>query len=154
MIKRVKKWLGIEGVQAIVDLQSTPVLSSGKLVGTIHVYSKHAETIEKIHLRLIEKYARGRGSSKLIDEYTLGEEWLTDTIQLAEEDQETLEFTLFFEPALSEMDSFENKNVLTRQLGRVAKLLKKVKSSYRLELELVVKDRAINPVVTTEVLFQ
>ncbi|NLF52776.1 MAG: hypothetical protein GX577_16740, partial [Leptolinea sp.] len=69
MLKKVKKWLGIEGVRITVDVPEDIFLHEKKVSGTLILESKQESTISQIRMRLIEKYSRGRKHNKLIDEY-------------------------------------------------------------------------------------
>src|SRR5690606_41877020 len=71
MLKKVKKWLGIEGVRITVDVPEDIFLHEKKVSGTLILESKQESTISQIRMRLIEKYSRGRKNNKLIDEYLL-----------------------------------------------------------------------------------
>ena len=73
MLGKVKNWLGIEGVKMEIETPDRVKLRDGVLKGTILFQSMSDKKVSKVKFKLIEKYTRGRGKSKLINEYTLGE---------------------------------------------------------------------------------
>ena len=151
MLKKVKKWLGIEGVRISVDIPEDVFLREKKLSGTLILESKQDSVISEIRLRLVEKYSRGRRQNKLIDEYILGAEVLEGPVHLHAEEPEEVPFDLHFQPLESEMDKLESRNILMRGVVKSAKLLRNVHSQYRLEIEADVKGMAISPLVKKEV---
>ena len=72
MIGKVKKWLGIEGVKLEINIPEGQSLGAGRINGTLHFQSLQEQTVTGVHLVLIERYSRGRGEERLIDEYELG----------------------------------------------------------------------------------
>src|SRR5690625_7901614 len=72
MFRKVKKWLGIDGVKIDVDVPEEIFLREKKISGWLIIESKQDSMIQKIRMRLEEKYSRGREQNRLIDEYELG----------------------------------------------------------------------------------
>ncbi|NUO02231.1 MAG: hypothetical protein HUU01_16630, partial [Saprospiraceae bacterium] len=72
MFGKVKKWLGIEGVKLELLLPEEVSEKEGSVEGAILFQSMNPQTVTEIRIVLIERYSRGRGSEKLIDEYELG----------------------------------------------------------------------------------
>ena len=142
MIGRVKKWLGIEGVKLEIVIAPEQRRRSGKVEGRLRFQSLNAQTVTSIRIALVEKYTRGRGKEKLIDEYELGEINLKQTIEVPAEEIVEIPFTLPFKLIKSEMDEFGDRNFL---YGRAAKAIQSVRSDYRLEAEAKVKGVALNP---------
>jgi len=151
MLKKVKKWLGIEGVRISVDIPEDVFLREKKISGTLVFESKQDSVVNEIRLRLIEKYSRGRRQHKLIDEYILGAEVLDKPIHLHANEPRHVPFDLHFVPLLSEMDAMESRNILMRGIVKSAKLLRNVNSQYRIEIEADVKGMAISPLVKKDV---
>ncbi|MBY5958432.1 hypothetical protein KUV50_09835 [Membranicola marinus] len=151
MLKKVKKWLGIEGVRISVEVPDDIFLREKKLSGSLIFESKQDSVVSELRLRLIEKYSRGRRHSKLIDEYILGAEVLDAPIHLYANEPQSIPFEVHFEPLQSEMDTLESKNILMKGLVRTAKLIRNVQSTYRLEIEADVEGMAISPLVKKEV---
>ena len=144
MIGRVKRWLGIEGVKLELDVPDE--IHSDRLIeGKLIFFSMHAQTVQLIRVRLIEKYKRGRGKHKLIDEYELGTIELSEDIPIPADELVEVDFALPFTLAQSDMDAFGEKNVVFRGIAGVAKFAKGVHSTYRLVAEAKVKGTALNP---------
>ncbi len=151
MLKKVKKWLGIEGVRINVDVPSEIFLHEKKISGLLLLESKQDSEISEIRLRLIEKYSRGRKQNKLIDEYILGTQIIQSPIRVLANEIREVPFDLYFEPLKSEMDHLESRNIILKGLVRSAKFLRKVQSQFRIEIEADVKGMAISPLVKKEV---
>ncbi len=151
MLKKVKKWLGIEGVRITVDIPEDIFLREKKVSGILVFESKQDSVVNEIRLRLIEKYSRGRRQNKLIDEYILGADVLESSIHLHANEPGHVPFDLHFIPLQSEMDALESRNILMKGIIKSAKLLRNVHSQYRLEIEADVKGMAISPLVKKEV---
>ncbi len=145
MINKVKKWLGIEGVKLELQLPDLAFEEVGAVSGKIRFYSKHEQTVQYIKLVMIEKYSRGRGKERLVDEYVLGELELDKTLIVPAEGMIEIGFTLPFQRLESPVDEFGSKNFLTGGLVKVAKTLRNVKSEYRIEAEAKVDGTALNP---------
>lgn len=151
MLKKVKKWLGIEGVRITVDIPEDVFLREKKISGYLVFESKQESVVSEIRLRLIEKYSRGRKQNKLIDEYILGADVIDNPLHLRANDPRQVPFDLFFSPLQSEMDVLESRNILLKGIIKSAKLLRNVSSNYRLEIEADVEGMAISPLVKKEV---
>jgi len=145
MFGTVKKWLGIEGVKLELDLPEVAFKEVAALSGKIRFYSKNAQEVTGIKVFLIEKYERGRGEDKRIDDYQLGEIELNQTIQVPAEEMIEIDFTLPFSTMDSEIDSFGSRNIFTSGLSKLAKSLNAVKSQYFIVAEAKVKGTALNP---------
>ena len=145
MFGKVKKILGIEGVKIEIITDPSLNLSSEVKEGVIKLTTKTASNIESIHIRLIEKYSRGRAEDKLIDEYVLGETILDEKMSIATDEIIEVPFTLEFVNARSEMDKMSDGNFLLRGPVKLAKWIKKVSSMYRLEAHAHVEGTKLQP---------
>lgn len=145
MIGRVKKWLGIEGVKLELDIPEQIKGRTGTLVGKIRFQSLNPQTVTGVRIVLIEKYTRGRGNEKLIDEYELGKEQLNVHFEVPAGEIVEIDFDLHFNLVKSEVDEFGDRNFLYRGIARAAKMLRSVRSEYRVEAEAVVNGVALNP---------
>jgi len=145
MFGKVKKWLGIEGVKVELELPDFAFKKVGTITGKIRFYSKNAQEVTAVKVTMVEKYTRGRGDDKRIDEYRLGEIELLEPITVPAEEMIEIDFTLPFSLMESEMDSFENKNVFASGLAKLAKTMNKVSSQYFIEAEATVTGTALNP---------
>ena len=145
MLKRVKKWLGIEGVKIELFVPEEIKINAGMISGTVKLYSMNPQTVTSLHFKLVEKYYRGRRKSKLTDEYVLTEKEISVLIEVPAEEAIAYAFELPFEIIQSRMDQLEAKNFIMRGLVKTAKALKGVKSEYRLEVEADVVGTALFP---------
>ena len=69
MFGKVKKILGIEGVKLELIIPEKVNKESGIVTGVMKFTSlSDNNKIESIHIKMVEKYTRGRGNSKLINE--------------------------------------------------------------------------------------
>ena len=72
MFGKVKKILGIEGVKLELFIPEKVNKETGIVTGVMKFTSLSDDNkIESIHLKIVEKYTRGRGNSKLINEYVM-----------------------------------------------------------------------------------
>lgn len=147
MFRKVKKWLGIDGVKIDVEVPEEIFLRERKISGWLIIESKQDSMIHKIRMRLIEKYSRGRGHSRLIDEYELGSIHLNGPFYISGETVQRIPFDLMFTPLLSKMDHWESTNLLMQGLVKSAKWMRKVSSEYRIEIEADVPGMAVSPLV-------
>ena len=145
MIKKVKQWLGIEGVKLTLRIPEKQLLSSKIISGTVHFQSLHEQTVTGIRLVLIERYARGRGEEQLIDEYELGAMEMTETFIVKPGEETIKAFQISFDLMESDIDRWGNKNILNQQLAKAARWVKKARSQYRVEAEARVQGVALNP---------
>ena len=145
MIGKVKQWLGIEGVKLELDIPEGQALANGSISGTIRFQSMNPQTVTGIRVVLIERYGRGRGDERLIDEYELGRLEIKDTFEVIPEETVERTFHLTFEPIESAVDRWGNRNVLNRQIAKAARWIRKAESQFRVEAEAKVKGVALNP---------
>jgi hypothetical protein len=94
---------------------------------------------------MIEKYKRGRGKNKLIDEYELGAIDLEQDIDVPADTVIEVEFSLPFNLVKSGMESFGDKNFIFRGMAGAASLIKGAKSDYRVIAEAEVKGTVLDP---------
>ncbi|RMF00453.1 MAG: hypothetical protein D6772_06375 [Bacteroidetes bacterium] len=151
MIGKVKQWLGIEGVKLEIWVPPGQTLANRSLHGKIRLQSMHPQTVTGIRIVLIERYARGRGEDRLIDEFELGSTTINQTFTVAPEQAVVLDFQLPFQVVESEVDRWGKRNALNRQLARAARWLHKADSQYRVEAEAKVQGVALNPFDKKEV---
>ncbi len=145
MFGRVKKFLGIEGVKIELMLPERAFEQVGAVSGQLVFHSKYAQTVTSITVKMLEKYSRGRGKERLMDEYLMGEIVLDVRIDVPANDPVAVDFTLPFQRTKSAVDEFGEKNALTGGLVKMAKMLRKVSSEYRIEAEAKVEGTALNP---------
>lgn len=134
MIKKFKDLLGIEGVKVKLIVPDEIVKKDEKVSGILKFTSLSDQTISGFTVSLIEKYARGGGDDRLINEYILGRANYTDRIEIRKDETVEIDFVLSFVSAQSDMDKMESSNIFYKLLAKTAKYLKKVKSSYHIEV--------------------
>jgi hypothetical protein len=145
MIGKVKKWLGIEGVKLELVLPDEVDSKYKVLRGKILLASLNPQLVTGIKLVLIERYARGRGKEKLIDEYELGQAYIDRAYEVPANEVVELDFELPFSIVRSGIDEFGSRNFIFGGVARAAKFVQGAKSEYRLEAEAKVKGVALNP---------
>ncbi len=145
LIKKVKDWLGIEGVKIALSLPETMDLKDRLVTGSYSISTQSDQYIESVTLILKEKYSRGRRKSKLIDEYILKEETIIIDAAIMTDEVITQEFELTYDPLKSAMDKMGDKNFLYRGLTSIAKIIKNTKSTYTLIAEVSVKGNKLKP---------
>lgn len=145
MFKKVKKWLGIEGVKLELILPEKVKRAAGVVKGKIRLSSMNDQTVDVIKVTLIERFSRGRKKEKLTDEYRLGEIQLEREIHISKDQPVVLDFSLPFELMKSEMDELEDKNLIFSGLVKIAKKLRAVNSEYYIEVEAKAKGTALHP---------
>ncbi len=151
MIGKVKQWLGIEGVKISLELPELIRAEERVLEGLIRLESMHLQRVTRIRIALIERYARGRGSDRLIDEYLLGELIIDEEIEVDPSQPVEMAFALPFAPLHAPVDELGRKHAWARPLVHLAKWAHKVETSYRVEAEATVEGTALNPVFRTAV---
>ncbi len=145
MIGRVKKWLGIEGVKLEVIPPEEVREVEGEIKGSLRFQSLNPQEVTGIKVILIERFSRGRGKEKRIDEYELGEVSLNTSISIPANEIVEVPFQLPFLLALSDMDRLQRSNFVLGGMVSAAKYFRKVKSEYIIVAEAKVKGVALNP---------
>jgi len=151
MLGKLKRALGIEGVKVEAVLDEVKFKESSQLSGVLKFTTKTENTVESITISIVEKYSRGRGKAKLVDEYTIAKDYLTDEFTITPEEIVEIPFTIDYEIIQSEMDKLQSSNVFARPLVSLAKTIKKVKSEFYFLAEADVKGTTLNPFVKVEI---
>ena len=145
MFKKLKDWLGIEGVKVELSVEESLDLSKEEVRGIALLTSQSEQFVEKLHLKLIERYSRGWRKSKLIDEYQIGETEIAVMETVNPDKPVELAFSMHFEYTPSPVEEFGQKNILFKGLSSIARLSKNVKSDFYLLGEVTVKGNALKP---------
>jgi hypothetical protein len=145
MFGEIKKMLGIEDVKINIKVPEKVKRKDGKIDGLIVLTSMTNSEVLEINIKLVEKYFRGRSDSKLIDEYTLGQITLDEVLEIKKNDIVEIPFELPFQIYHSEMDKFENNNLIFGGIASIAKKIKGVKSEYRIEASATVRGTKLHP---------
>ncbi len=145
MFGKVKRWFGIEGVKLEIIAPEEISKKEGKVEGKLKFESMNSQTVTKVKVVMIEKYTRGKGNEKLIDEYEMGSIEKEESFEVPADEPLELDFTLPFAVYRSEVDEFGEKNFVSKGMANLVKFMRGVKSEYRLEAEAKVKGVALNP---------
>jgi hypothetical protein len=145
MIGKVKKWLGIEGVKLMLQIPEGQALANEVIQGTIQLQSMNEQTVTGIRIVLIERYGRGRGEERLIDEYELGATELRESFIVEPDQIVEREFRLPFQALRSDVDTWGSRNPINKQLAKAARWVRNADSQYRVEAEAKVQGVALNP---------
>ena len=147
MLTKVKNWFGIEGVKMDIllpdDIRSVDGLFSGILVFN----ALTTQEVLNVTVKMVERYGRGRGSERLVNEYVLGELVIDKSIIIEANIETKLSFAFSFKYVTAPIDDFAKKNILFKGMANVAKKMSKVNSEFRIEAEAKVKGTALNPFV-------
>ena len=144
MISRLKNILGIEGVKIDIVAPDILDLSDEMLEFELHFHTKSEQLIESVNMRLIEKYKRGWGNSKLIDEYILFDETEDIQLSISPDERFTVPLSVDFSYTKSPVEKLGD-NILLRPISKLALLTKRAGSSFRLEVTASVKGVKMNP---------
>ncbi|MBK8626426.1 MAG: sporulation protein [Saprospiraceae bacterium] len=146
MFGTVKKILGIEGVKLELVVADKISKDAGIVTGLVKLTSlSDNNQLESITLRMVEKYSRGRGDSKLINEYPMGELVKKEMITISKNDIIEIPFEMDFVYVRSEMDKMEDNNFFAKGLVKLAKKVRGVSSEYSLRAEAKIKGTTLNP---------
>jgi sporulation-control protein spo0M len=147
MLTKVKNWFGIEGVKMDIllpdDIRSVDGLFSGILVFN----ALTTQEVLNVKVKMVERYGRGRGSGRLVNEYVLGELFIDKSIIIEANIETKLSFAFSFKYVTAPIDDFAKKNILFKGMANMAKKMSKVNSEFRIEAEAKVKGTALNPFV-------
>ena len=104
MLGKLKKVLGIEGIKVQLILDTPVDKKNKKISGELKFTTKTKGKVNKINIKLVERYSRGRGKSKLVDEYTIAMLEMNDSFEITPEEIIEIPFSMNYEIALSQMD--------------------------------------------------
>jgi len=152
MLGRVKQYLGIEGIKLNLEIPEVIDKKESTLNGNIILTTKNRQTAKSFKIRLIERYTRGRRSSKLINEYTAGEIQFSQLVIVEENEVVKVPFSLPYHIGQSRIDLVEDQNFVFRGAIRLLKLANGVKSEFRVEVEAKVSGTALDPSFSTKVI--
>jgi len=145
MIDRVKNWLGIEGVKLELVLPKVTRARDGLFAGTLVLLSQTPQEINQVSVRLVERYGRGRGQNRLVDEYVLGTFLMEKNLHVSPNMPAEIAFAFSFQLMTSPIDDFSRKNFLYKGVAGLAKKWNRVHSEYRVEAEAKVKGTVLGP---------
>ena len=144
MFKKIKNMFGIDGVKISLDAPAELDLGNKIVKFNLIVTSKSDLVLDSVSIKLIEKYKRGWGDSKLINEYVLYENVEDLDLLISPEEKLTAPMTVSFNYTKSAVEKLAEKRIL-RPFVKIAMLAKRVKSTFRLEVVAKVKGVRMNP---------
>jgi hypothetical protein len=147
MLNKVKNWFGIEGVKMDIVLPEKINAADGLFSGILVFNSMTEQEVLNVSIKMIERYGRGRGSERLVDEYVLGEYFIDKSLVISPNVATECSFAFSFTYVPSPIEEFAKKNFLFKGLAGIAKKSNKVNSEFRIEAEAKVKGTALNPFV-------
>jgi len=145
LFKKVKDWLGIEGVNIALTVAETFKVKDGTIEGAFAISSQSEQYIDEVAITLKEKYSRGRRKSKLIDEYVVGEKRYAINESILKDQVISKDFELAFEPLSSGIEKWGDKNIFYGGVVSVMKIMKNTKSTYTLTAEVSVRGNKLKP---------
>ncbi len=152
MLGKVKQYLGIEGIKLSLEIPETIDKKATVLNGHIILTTKNRQTAKSFKVRLIERYTRGRGSSRLINEYVAGELQFNQLVIVEENETVKVPFSMPYHIAQSRIDLIEDQNFVFRGAIKLLKMANAVKSEFRVEVEAKVAGTALDPSHSTKVM--
>jgi sporulation-control protein spo0M len=151
MFEKVKQYFGIEGVKINLVVPEEVRHYERKVNGLVHLSSMNRQVVQTITVKMMERYTRGRGNAKRIDEYELGKINLDKNIEIVPDTPLEIEFTLSFELLRSEVETFGAKNFIFKGIANAAKLAYGAQSEFFIEAEAKVKGTALPPFVRKKI---
>jgi len=145
MLKKVKNWLGIEGVKVELLVPEEFSLKSEQVAGKILVSTQSEQFVEDATITLKERYKRGRRKSKLIDEYTIGTLIIPINQVVSPDVELEKEFELGFHQLKTPIEKWGDRNFLYKGLSKLAKIAKNAHSTFEIIVELNVKGNRLKP---------
>jgi hypothetical protein len=134
MIGKIKRWLNIEGLKISIETQEFLLLKSGEISGVLCLQSLRPQQINRIQITLREIYHRGRGDSKRIDTYQIGENVINEPFLLGVEEEIRIPFTMQFSRDRSSIERFGDRNLFSGVLAKGIHFLNATRSAYELEV--------------------
>jgi len=145
MFKKIKQFLGIEGVKMQVILPEEINNRAGIVEGEVLFSTMNTQRISFITVKLIERYTHGRRKEKRAEEFVLGEITIDDAFMIYPEEDVVVEFELPFSKVKSNIDAAVDRGGLVGGLARVAKAAHGAKSEYRIEATAKVAGTGLSP---------
>lgn len=150
MLNKVKKALGIEGVKVEIDTDRQHPKVTRVIKGHVVLTSLSDNVVEHIHIKVVERYSRGRKKDRLVNDYEIGKVNLHGPIEISPHEPVSIAFEVPYIIARSEMDELGDTPIVGGLIA-LAKYLKKVKSTYRIIAEVEVTGTKLQPFAEQEI---
>lgn len=134
--------MGIEGVRLDTNVSR---LTDHDLQGVVTFMSPSDAQVYHIHIKLEERYRRGRFKQRKEDTYLLAEERFDVHIDLEEKTPYEYRFHMDFSPLMSPIDRLAEQSLIMKGLVAVAKKVKGAESELWLTVTAKVKGTALHP---------
>lgn len=155
MLDRLKTYLGVEGVRLEVKLADPVRRSDGIVSGVVTLSTLRSQCVDSLSLRLTERYARGRGDHKRIDEYLLGESEVDCSIPVAPGEFVDVPFSLSFAERRTPLErQVDRLGPLASPVARLARLSYAATSTYELTAAASISGVALQPVCSVALEFE
>ncbi len=149
MLDRLKTYLGVEGVRLELDVPVPPKRKLGIVAGTVSLSTLREQRVRTLSLRLTERYTRGRGERRRIDEYVLGQSEVTCDLAVVPGEAIDIPFTLHFAERRTPLEAqLQGLGPLATPLTKLAFLTHAAKSTYELSVTAAVSGVALEPACT------
>lgn len=145
MIGKLKKFFGIEGVKLELLIPEASSARRGLVEGQIRFHSMNTQEVSHVKIAMVERYARGRGEERKIDDYEIGTITLELNLTIPADQPIEIDFQLPFQLVKSNMDEWADRNFLFKGLAAAARYASQVKSTFRIVAEASVEGTALNP---------
>jgi len=153
VIRKVKNWLGIEGVKIQLEVPANLKVGQKELRLVLSLSALSDQKIKNIHLSLKEIYSRGNGKNRRISEFILAEWEQEKSIKIGKQAPCFLPILLQPNWQYSAFDKWQKEGALQNYMGLWAKKLNSVKSEYLIEVNIDVAKTKLNPYHVTRLIF-
>ena len=144
LLGTVTGMIAVFDVMAETGTGNARLMASGISMATIPTMSGMVAALSGLYFgSLLE--SRAKKENQLIDEYLLGDIHLEQKIKVPANETIEIDFSLPFQLMQSEMDEYEDSNIVFGGLVKAAKWFSSVKSTYRIEATAKVKGVALDP---------
>ena len=147
MFSNIRKLLGLGDFEVELLCSDKIDLSSKTLQGAIKIKSRKDNVLIRTEMQLIEDFKKGRGNDKKETELVWSLQNLDLDVYLPSGEFVVVPFRLEFEPILSNMDRIGN-NFILRGPVKIAKYIKGVSSTLRLDIRCCVRGVEASPIIS------
>ncbi len=153
MFGRFKKWIGIEGAKLQLHVLPSYPKKVKTINGELEISAQSVQKIKHIRLILVEIYTQGKGEEQQKKEFLLGKWELEQSFVVDAQNPKMLFFKLPFEFKKSRMDRLSEKGKLRGRLVQLAKSMKGISSTYRLEAQVEIEGLDWKPFAKATIIF-
>jgi hypothetical protein len=151
IIAKIKQFFGIGGVDVSLAIPSQVPKASRVIDGQIQLTAKSDQHILSIEVKLMEDFSSGRGDDEETREFELGVLNMNQPFDIKAGETRTVPFRLPFEILKSNADKLKEKGGALGALGKVAAFANAEESSFKVTVEVDVKDTGFDPSASKEI---